>query len=106
MTKETQLKGKKTLAEQYNEEEKKSLTRKNTPKQHLGMKADQIRKVLHELLSVKDKILLSSIANVIAKEKNYDTLKTGVRIQSVVDAKKSDLKIIHDDDGRRWITKK
>jgi hypothetical protein len=91
--------------DEYKRQEEKSLKRHQTARSSLKMTNEEIRRYLHALLKQQDKVLLSAVGAVIAENKGYDRLKTGVRIQFAIKKQDSGLKIVHDENNRRWIVK-
>lgn len=100
-------KAKQDIQKLYKTEEHKSLSRKTKQASSLKISNAQIREIVNDLLSSQERVLLSSLARVLAEQyhESKDVFKTRVRIQFAVKTQSSGLKL-EKMDGRVWIVRK
>ncbi len=98
---------KQSIAELYKQAEQTSLSRKAKQASRLKISNAQIREIVNDLLRSQERVLLASLARVLAEQyhESKDVFKTRVRIQFAVKTQSSGLKL-ENKDGRVWIVRK
>ena len=93
--------------EAYKRAEQTSLKSGKGTGAKLGISNSEIREVIRGLLKEQDRVLLASIARVLAEEyhEKKDVFKTRVRVMGAVRAKSSGLELVKEE-GRVWIRRR